>query len=349
MFDLNRQPAALLQPGFRVRFRDAGKHPFRTEATAATPAARHATETRGNTALHILAIGLPPIFQDLGRHGQTAQGVTTSGALDRGALKRANRLVGNRDDQPCLEITLGGLAFRAIGRSVVALTGAPAEMSIESMAGTTFVAPSNRALALEDGNVVRIGRPARGMRSYLAVRGGFAVEPVLGSASNDLLARIGPDPVAIGQKLSIRPAPPDAFGARQRLPATALPAVGDVVSLDVTLGPRTDWFTDESVRRFLSQSWEVTPQSSRVGIRLAAEPLQRARDGELPSEGIVAGAIQVPPGGQPILFLADHPLTGGYPVIAVVADHHLDLAGQVPIDARIRFNAPGPFSEITVS
>lgn len=113
------------------------------------------------------------------------------------------------------------------------------------------------------------------------------------------------------------------------------------------LGPRLGFFTDRALDCLTGQDWTVTPQSNRVGIRLLGDtPLERRTTQELPSEGTVTGAIEVPPSGQPVLFLADHPLTGGYPVIAAVADYHLDLAGQVPVNARIRFRPIAPFAEI---
>ena len=126
----------------------------------------------------------------------------------------------------------------------------------------------------------------------------------------------------------------------------ALPKPGDVVELPVTLGPRSDWFPHAALDLLLTQEWQVTPQSSRMGIRLAGQPLSRGDARELPSEGTERGAIQVPHSGQPVLFLADHPLTGGYPVIATVLPHALPLAGQIPPGARIRFVADHPFSPI---
>ena len=113
------------------------------------------------------------------------------------------------------------------------------------------------------------------------------------------------------------------------------------------MGPRSDWFTPEAVARFAEQRWLVTPQSNRVGLRLLGdEALVRSITQELPSEGTALGAIQVPASGQPVLFLADHPLTGGYPVIACIASHHLDLAGQVPVGAYLQFQVVQPFAEI---
>lgn len=187
------------------------------------------------------------------------------------------------------------------------------------------------------------GFPHEGTRSYLALRGGFDVEPFLGSGSTDTLAKVGPAPVVAGDVLV--PANCHAAAVDPDRPSPRrLPYAGETVTLDVHLGPRTDWFTDRGVETFLSQEWAVTAETNRVGMRLSgAVPLERRDTTEMPSEATVAGAIQVPHNGQPLLFLADHPLTGGYPVIGVVARHHLDLAGQIPIGARIRFNAIAAF------
>jgi allophanate hydrolase subunit 2 len=156
---------------------------------------------------------------------------------------------------------------------------------------------------------------------------------------------VGPEPLRAGDLLAIQPTAKGVVGAPE-LPA-ALPTLEQTVVLDVVPGPRTDWFTEAALALLAAQSWTVTPQSNRVGLRLAGdEPLARSRHDELPSEGTALGAIQVPASGQPVLFLADHPLTGGYPVIAAVAPHHLDLAGQIPIGARIRFNPIRAFAPI---
>ncbi|MEI2416357.1 urea amidolyase family protein [Orrella sp. JC864] len=357
MWDLGREIPALLQPGYRVRFVDAARlseaqlqaliersRGRRVDAgrpaRAAQPGPRH--------GLTVLAAGLQTLFQDSGRHGQAGQGVAASGAMDQQALRAANRLVGNAPGSACLETTYGGLALQASGPLVLAVAGAQAPLEITAADGRRWTAAPYRALALDEGDVLRIGEPAAGLRCYVAARGGFAIEPVLGSCATDTLAHVGPPAVAAGDFLPVRPAPAGAIVADFMPAPDKLPRAGEVVTLDVVMGPRTDWFTGEAVRLLAAQTWEVTAQSNRVGIRLAGEqPLARARQGELPSEGTSPGAIQVPPSGQPVLFLADHPLTGGYPVIAAVATHHLDLAGQIPIGARIRFNPLTTFKTLS--
>lgn len=330
MWDLSRDPPALLRPGVRVRFVEgvARIHPV------ATP-----SRPEGNPVLTLLASAFPPVFQDEGRLGQGGQGVSTSGALDMGALHRANRAVGNPAQAAVLELTLGPVRLRAEAPVTLALTGA----GQAQVAG--HMIPRGAAFALDAGDEVLILPPEAGMRSYLALRGGFAVQPVLGSCATDTLAFVGPDPVQPGTGLGAGGLETMATGEPELQPE--LPRSGDLVELPVTLGPRTDWFTPEMVQHFLSQEWLVTPQSSRVGIRLeGAEPLTRPDARELPSEGTETGAIQIPHSGQPVLFLADHPLTGGYPVIATLMPEALDLAGQIPPGARIRFTAAAPFAPI---
>lgn len=351
MWDLQRAEPALVQPGFRVRFRDLAKAQATVSLPAAVPAQPPATRPESPDQIQFLSTGLQTLVQDLGRLGKTALGVSGSGALDRQAMREANRAVGNPSDAPVLENLLGDLRLRCRGQAVVAVTGADVPLQLTTAAGRVLQWPCAEPLALEQGDTLTLGSPRAGLRSYLAVRGGWQVPPVLGSCATDTLARLGPEPLRAGDVLGCG----DAIAA-QRLQAVQpgaaaprpLPKVGEVVALDVSFGPRTPWFTADAVALLLSQEWEVTSQSSRVGIRLAgAQPLTRSIPSELPSEGTVLGAIQVPASGQPVLFLADHPLTGGYPVIAVVASHHLDLAAQIPPGARLRFRAAAPFAPIT--
>jgi len=158
------------------------------------------------------------------------------------------------------------------------------------------------------------------------VRGGLDVPAVLGSRSTDILAGLGPDPLQVGDMLQVGP-PPGQFPNVDEAPVRSLSA--EAITVRALLGPRADWLADP--RQLASTQWTVSSRSDRVGVRLEGQPLQRhsSRAGqELLSEGVVRGAIQVPPRGEPVLFLSDHPVTGGYPVAAVVRDADLDLAAQ---------------------
>jgi KipI family sensor histidine kinase inhibitor len=345
MWDLSREEPALLKPGYRVRFKDAG--PLPEGGLASRPDSDDVPAPETEHYLDIQATGLQTLLQDLGRPGQTGQGVSASGALDRGALRAANRVVGNDPSSACLEVLLGGLSFVANGPIVIAVTGALAPIEITTTNNRRLRPRHYQPIELEDGDRVTLGAPPAGLRSYLAIRGGFAVEPVLGSLSTDTLAQVGPKPLAVGDRLGVHAGIGGRAVALDESPAFDMPRTDEVVTLDVVMGPRSDWFTPEALALLAQQTWSVTPQSNRVGIRLSGEtPLEREITGELPSEGTAVGAIQVPPSGQPVLFLADHPLTGGYPVIGAVASHHLDLAGQIPVNARIRFNPLGSFEEL---
>lgn len=349
MWDIDRDPGALFQPGYRVRFFDM-EQPGRTVSIPQAAPRKERTVAPQAPQFKVLAAPMPAVFQDLGRFGQTGQGVSASGALDRAAFNAANRIVGNPANTPVLELTLGGFSLEGNARAVIGLAGAASAVTVRDATGRSRDFSTYEPISLEPGDVVTIGQPKKGMRAYLAVRGGFDVAPVLGSAATDTLAVVGPEPVTAGTVLALRGGEGLASVSLDEMPAFDLPSAGDVVTLDVVLGPRTDWFTQKGIETLTSQLWQVTPQSSRVGIRLAGEvPLERRDSAELPSEGTATGAIQVPHSGQPVLFLADHPLTGGYPVIGAVAEYHLDLAGQIPINAKIRFRPIGPFAEIAAT
>jgi KipI family sensor histidine kinase inhibitor len=344
MWDLDREQPALAAPGHRVRFRAV-----RDIVTLAPEHAARVPAPEVTSGLRVLSPGLQSLVQDLGRYGHSGLGVSAAGALDRASLRRANRLVGNAPSAAAVETVAGGLTVQAVGDQVLAVAGAPAELTIESPydagpkddfddagSGPSWrTVPMATPFALLDGETLTIGAPERGFRSYLAVRGGVDTAPVLGSRSTDTMSGIGPAPLAAGQLFAAGgDAESGVVGHPELQPD--FPGTG-VTVLDVVPGPRADWFDAAALASFSGQDWEVTPQSNRVGMRLRGTPLQRSRQGELASEGTVAGALQVPPEGLPVLFLADHPITGGYPVIAVVVDSQLDLAAQVPIGGKIRF------------
>lgn len=343
MWDATRNPPALLAPGTRVRFRDLA-----AAAVNAVSAPLPIAQPRGSRIresyirgphIEVTAMMLPALIQDLGRPGYADIGVSPSGAMDRAALQAANGAVGNPPDLACLEITFGSMAFRALGDMRIAFAGAPAPISVQRSSGEIFDATLGQTITLEIGDSVKLGYPPRGVRTYLAVSGGFDVPQALGSASRDTLATLGPEPIVKGSVLAVDGCRSSTARCGIAVPEIpTLPTSADTVELEIYLGPRADWFTEDALLALSAQPWRVTPQSSRVGLRLQGEiPLKRLTAVELPSEGVTRGAIQVPHDGQPVLLLADHPVTGGYPVIAVVAEHQLDLASQLPPGASIRF------------
>ncbi|MGW3472301.1 5-oxoprolinase subunit C family protein [Saccharopolyspora sp. NPDC000995] len=287
------------------------------------------TQERGVGRLEVLKPGPLATVQDLGRPGLAGIGVGTSGAADRRSFRLANRLVGNSEQAAGIEITLGRLAVRAHSQLTVALTGAPCPITVDGRSEAM-----NSVLRLRSGAVLRLGIAERGLRSYLAVRGGLNVEPVLGSRATDVLAGIGPPPLRSGMLLPVGRAPKE-FPTVDMAPVPQL-ADGELM-LTVTLGPRQDWFEDRALEILLTEAFEVTADSNRIGMRLSGPLLPRRRQDELPSEGTVLGAIQAPPDGRPTLFLADHPVTGGYPVIAVVRSADVDHAAQARPGQRLRF------------
>ena len=356
LWDLDRQPPALFVPGTIVKFVEAEREVVDVAAngSAAGAAAGSTSDSTADSAeaasgtdvaasadaphsLEVLRPGLQLLVQDLGRPGFASMGVSAAGAADRSALTAANRLVGNAETAAGLESFGGGVLLRSTGDGVAAVTGPTGTITVTAADGTVLTPRLGEAFALSDGDELELGPAERGVRRYLAVRGGIDVETALGSSSADTLAGLGPAAVDKGTTLSVhdpRTAPHlvDPAPARPR----DLPQAGETVEMTVTLGPREDWFTDAGVETLLSQVWTVTHESDRVGLRLSGEvPLERARTGELPSEGAVTGALQVPPNGQPVLFGPDHPLTGGYPIIASVDD--LDLAAQLPPGVKLRF------------
>jgi biotin-dependent carboxylase-like uncharacterized protein len=279
----------------------------------------------------ILRTGPLTVIKDEGRPGHAGQGVAPSGAVDRGAYARANALVGNPRGAAVLECTLGGLRVRFDKPATVALTGTDAVLTVD---GTRTAV--EEVVSVPAGAEVAVTMPRRGLRSYLAVRGGLAVPAVLGSRSTDRLAGIGPTKPAVGDTLPIGPAPAAPSPTSSCAEGVGGPADADT-PLEVELGPRDDWFTAAAIETLLSAEFTVSPSSDSVGLRLDGPVLARARTEELPSEGVVRGSVQVPPDGHPIVFQADHPVTGGYPVIAVLTPAAADRAAQARPGARLRF------------
>ncbi|MEU5322412.1 biotin-dependent carboxyltransferase family protein [Streptomyces sp. NPDC021056] len=279
-------------------------------------------------ALVVVRSGALTTVQDLGRPGHAHLGVPRSGALDGPAAALVNRLVGNARDAAVLETTLNGCAVRPRSAVLVAVGGAPCPVTVDGRP-----VPWGAPVPVPAGALLNVGTAVAGLRTYVAVSGGIAVDPVLGSRSTDLLSGLGPPPLTDGAVLPL--GTPTLLHAR--VDAAPQPAPPAELVLRVTPGPRDDWFTREAVQTFTSRTYRVSSASNRIGLRTEGPPLERAVPGELPSEGMVLGAVQVPPDGRPVVFLADHPTTGGYPVIAVVRTEDLAAAAQAVPGTPVRF------------
>ncbi|SCK40915.1 biotin-dependent carboxyltransferase family protein [Streptomyces sp. WMMB 322] len=306
--------------------------------------------------LHVVRAGALTTVQDLGRPGHAHLGVPRSGALDEPAHRLANRLVGNPDDAATLETTLDGCAVlvTAAGRegaggpagrdgggrprgpvTEAVVTGAPCAVTVNGRP-----APWGVPFRLAADSVLDVGPAERGLRSYIAFSGGVDAEKVLGSRATDLLSGLGPEPLRDGARLPLgAPSSGMRHGAAPDAAPWAAPP-GELV-LPVVPGPRADWFSDEALRTLLTGGYSVSSASNRIGLRLEGPVLERAREGELPSEGIALGALQVPPEGRPVVFLADHPVTGGYPVIGVVPEEALAAVAQAVPGTPVRFTPLG--------
>jgi biotin-dependent carboxylase-like uncharacterized protein len=281
-------------------------------------------------ALAVVRAGALTTIQDRGRPGHAHLGVPHSGALDGPAAALVNRLVGNRPEAAVLETTLNGCTLRPRSAVTVAVAGAPCPVILDGRP-VAWGAP----VRVPAGSLLDVGTAVSGVRSYVGVSGGIAVEPVLGSRSTDLLSGLGPPPLTDGAVLPL--GAPEWLHAR--VDVAPQPAPPAELVLRVTPGPRDDWFTPEAVRAFTARTYRVSSASNRIGLRTEGPALERALSGELPSEGMVLGAVQVPPDGTPLVFLADHPTTGGYPVIGVVRTADLPAAAQAVPGTPVRFVA----------
>ncbi len=314
-------------------------HPFGVDNHADARAAARAW-------ISVTQPGLLATVQDLGRPGRASQGIARSGALDRGALRIANRLLGNAEGAAGVEITMGGFSAvlvgagsgdspgRGAGGVWVAVTGAQGDVTIDGRAVGT-----NRAVLWPFGARLDVGMAAHGVRFYLGVRGGIDAPVIAGSRATDVMAGLGLAPLTTGDALPLEGA------CIAPVPANDLAPWGvahDRIDIELWPGPRADWFAPTALETLFGALWLATSESNRVGMRLAGPELARTRAGELPSEGMVVGAVQVPPSGAPTVLLADGPVTGGYPVIAVVAEASLDRLAQARPGQRIAFRHASP-------
>lgn len=262
--------------------------------------------------IRVVRPGIATTFQDAGRPGYAHIGVTGGGAVDPAIASLVNRLVGNDSAAAVIE-TIGDFELEALGP--ILLAASPEFAPVSLAPGERYVVPTARR-----------GR----MWRYLAIRGGFDVPAVLGSHSYDTMSGLGPVPPTAGDECGV------ADHAVEPLVVDQAPVAEVTDVARISAGPRDDWFTADARRLLAASAWTVST-SSRVGVRLAGPRLTRAVGDELPSEGLIRGAIQVPPDGQPVMMLADHPTTGGYPVIAVVHPDDVATVAQHSGGTSVRF------------
>jgi len=281
--------------------------------------------------LLVVKPGLLTTVQDLGRYGHQQSGVPVAGPMDAFSHRLANQLLGNDADAATLEITLLGPELVAEADTTIAIAGAQFEVTCDDRA-----VPLATSLAVQRGQRIRFGRIVQGARAYLAVAGGIQTEPVLGSRATHLVSHMGGfsgRALAAGDRV---PIVGDAGARPQRKAAgLTLPTKGRAL-LRVMAGPQADWFQADALTTLAGVSFRISPQSNRMGYRLQGPPLVRVREGELISEPLGIGAIQVPSAGEPILLMADRQTAGGYPKVGYVISADLPLAGQL---------APGDFIE----
>ncbi len=272
------------------------------------------------TALTVDAVGPLAVLEDRGRVGLAHLGVGRSGAADRASYELANRLTGNRPGAAVIEATLGQLAFHTDETLLVAVTGAPLDIRCGDRSHAV-----NTSFRVPPGAAVTLGLPAAGLRSYVSVRGGIGGDPVLGSLSWDTMAQLGPPPLRPGDVLRVGDEADGGAGRR--------PGPGRAPRLGTDRAPAAAGTTRRLVHRRGGRPAGRPGLHRHLGHRPGGRPAGRTRaaaagHGELPSEGVVVGALQVPTRGRPTLFLADHPVTGGYPVIGVVPTAWVDRAAQ---------------------
>jgi KipI family sensor histidine kinase inhibitor len=334
MFDPGRPDPALLSPGDRVRFvaveRSSGAAPAGpTGAPGPALGSPIADPGPGAPAVEVLDPGPMLTVQDLGRTGWAHLGVPVAGALDRGAAAEANRLAGNLDRSALLESTLGGCRLRLRASRIVAVTGAEADLTVDGLPARSRV-----GLPLPGGTELAVGRCRLGLRVYIAIGGGLDSPAVLGSRSTDTLSGLGPAPLRRGDRVGLGPAP-----LEQRAdagPDTRPRSRSTEIEVEARLGPRENWLSASGLATLAGAEFSVRGSSDRTGVRLEGPTVERTPR-EIPPEGMVAGAVQVPPDGQPIVLMRNHPSTGGYPVVAVVDEAGVDRLAQAPPGSVVRF------------
>jgi antagonist of KipI len=285
------------------------------------------------SVIHVQAPGLLTTVQDLGREGFGPLGVSPSGAADSISLRLGNRLVANPEGAAGLEMTFLGGTFLFPEGAVLALVGADFGSTLDGA-----IVNSWTAFEALPGQTLRVGSASSGARCYLCVQGGIAVKPLLGSASTHLLSGLGGfegRPLRKGDVVHMGSAT-KSFRKRKLAPRLQTYLSARLV-LRVTAGPQSDWFTESSLRSFYASTYRVGEQSNRMGLRLEGAPVTQSSGGEMITEGVSLGAVQVPHGGMPIILFVEQQTTGGYPKICNVISADLHCVGQLRPHDEIRF------------
>lgn len=277
--------------------------------------------------------GLQTTLQGAPRRGYRHMGVPWSGPADAVSMALANRLVGNAPETTALEITLGGLALKASETCWIALTGAPAPAHLNARP-----VAHHTTLRIHKGDRLELGPPARGVRTYLAVAGGFPADDLLGSGSTYLPARLGGyggRALQAGDTLQVTAQPDDL--RLLSTPQEHRPHIGNSHMLRATASAETSVLSPESQARLFAERWTASRTASRMGLRLEGEKLALASDGQMNSAAVFPGTVQCAEDGLPIILMADAQTTGGYPRIAAVLACDLHLLGQVRPGDRVQF------------
>jgi antagonist of KipI len=282
--------------------------------------------------------GMFTTVQDLGRDGFGPMGVSAAGAADAIALRVGNRLVGNPEGAAGLEMTLLGGTFSFPEGATVALTGSDFAATLDGQTVDRWA-----SMAIAPGQTLRMGPSRSGARGYVCVRGGIAVEDFLGSASTHVLSAVGGFQGRALRKGDFLQTGNQAGSGldilrTRRVPAHLVERLASRKVLRVTRGPQSESFPDTALQAFFETAYRVTEESNRMGLRLEGEPiLPKSGSGEMISEGVSLGAIQIPENGLPIILFVDQQTTGGYPKIANVIAADLASVGQLRPRDEIRF------------
>jgi len=285
----------------------------------------------------VQSAGLLTTIQDLGRQGFGPLGVSASGAADPVSLRLGNRLVGNPENAPALEMTLLGGTFLFSERAIFALSGSEFDATLDGLPQPFWC-----CCEAQPGQVLRVGATRSGARCYLCVQGGFAVEPFLGSASTHLLSGLGGHQGRALKRKDVLYLESSSTPFHQKfITRTALQRLQPRKVLRVTPGPQSDAFPSASIKTFYTSSYAVAEDSNRMGLRLTGPSITQKSPGEMISEGVSLGAIQIAAGGQPIILFVEQQTTGGYAKIANVISADIHSIGQLRPRDEIRFELVG--------